>query len=141
MNYIATNKKLFEKYTLVFSVKKLCFPSKLKFLLMSQFGPLCPFLVLNGHVTLCRLREEVISSLSIPLLSPSTSNYFIMYLLVYSSLSTPHRLNAPTRPVTIGIDFVTPDGMIVPRVLGEAALLNRTAVLVGGLLVGIWPQA
>ena len=99
------------------------------------------FLVLNGNVTLYCLREEVISSLSSPLLSPSTSNYFIMYLLVYSSLSTPRRLNVPTRPVTVGIDFVTPDGMIVPRVLGEAALLSRTAVLVGGLLVGIWPQA
>jgi len=30
--------------------------------------------------------------------------------------------------------------MLVPRAAGEAALLGRTAVLVGGLLVGMWPQ-
>jgi hypothetical protein len=30
--------------------------------------------------------------------------------------------------------------MVVPRAVGEAALLGRTAVLVGGLLVGVWPQ-
>ena len=66
-----------------------------------------------------------------------------MYLLVYPSPSMPLRSKAtaqPDRPITIGIDFVTPDGMVVPRALGEAALLGRTAVLVGGLLVGIWPQ-
>ena len=66
-----------------------------------------------------------------------------MYLLVYPSPSMPLRSKATThlaRPITIGIDFVTPDGMVVPRALGEAALLGRTAVLVGGLLVGIWPQ-
>ncbi|HEX8330707.1 MAG TPA: hypothetical protein VF629_24465 [Hymenobacter sp.] len=45
------------------------------------------------------------------------------------------------RPISVGIDFVTPDGMVVPRALGEAALLGRTAVLVGGLLVGVWPQS
>ena len=67
-----------------------------------------------------------------------------MYLLVYPSLSTPRRTKTPAqmaRPVSVGVDFVTPDGMVVPRALGEAALLGRTAVLVGGLLVGIWPQA
>ena len=66
-----------------------------------------------------------------------------MYLLVYPSLSTPRRSKAPAsvaRPIAVGVDFVTPDGMVVPRALGEAALLGRTAVLVGGLLVGIWPQ-
>lgn len=41
----------------------------------------------------------------------------------------------------MGVDFVTPDGLIVPRALGEAAILGRTAVLVGGLLVGVWPQS
>ena len=67
-----------------------------------------------------------------------------MYLLVYPSLGTPRRPKAAThtvRPAAMSIDFVTPDGMVVPRALGEAALLGRTAVLVGGLLVGIWPQA
>ncbi|WP_210513775.1 hypothetical protein [Hymenobacter terricola] len=67
-----------------------------------------------------------------------------MYLLIYPSLSTPRRpkaLNRLVRPVSVGIDFVTPDGTVVPRALGEAALLGRTAVLVGGLLVGIWPQS
>jgi len=67
-----------------------------------------------------------------------------MYLLIHPSLSIPRLPKAPSRvagSVSVGIDFVTPDGMIVPRVLGEAALLRRTAVLVGGLLVGVWPQS
>ncbi|WP_345125049.1 hypothetical protein [Hymenobacter antarcticus] len=67
-----------------------------------------------------------------------------MYLLVYPSLSAPRRpktSNQAVRPISVGVDFVTPDGMIVPRALGEAALLGHTAVLVGGLLVGIWPQS
>lgn len=67
-----------------------------------------------------------------------------MYLLIYPALSTPRRpkaLKEAARPISVGIDFVTPDGMIVPRALGEAALLGHTAVLVGGLLVGVWPQA
>ena len=67
-----------------------------------------------------------------------------MYLLVYPSLSAPHRAKSPnhaTRPISVGVDFVTPDGMVIPRALGEAALLSRTAVLVGGLLVGVWPQS
>ena len=67
-----------------------------------------------------------------------------MYLLIYPSLSAPRRSkahNRDSRPTAAGIDFVTPDGMVVPRALGEAALQGRTAVLVGGLLVGVWPQS
>lgn len=67
-----------------------------------------------------------------------------MYLLIYPSLSSPRRPKPSShaaKPVSVGIDFVTPDGMVVPRALGEAALLGRTAVLVGGLLVGVWPQS
>ncbi|MBD2722962.1 MULTISPECIES: hypothetical protein [Hymenobacter] len=67
-----------------------------------------------------------------------------MYLLVYPSLGSSRRPKATSqaaRPISVGIDFVTPDGMVVPRALGEAALLGRTAVLVGGLLVGVWPQS
>ena len=67
-----------------------------------------------------------------------------MYLLIYPSLTMPRRPKAPNRqlrPISVGIDFVTPDGMVVPRALGEAALLGRTAVMVGGLLVGVWPQS
>jgi len=65
-----------------------------------------------------------------------------MYLLIYPSLNTPRRSKAlgNARPISVGIDFVTPDGTVVPRAVGEAALQGRTAVLVGGLLVGIWPQ-
>jgi hypothetical protein len=37
-------------------------------------------------------------------------------------------------------DFMTPDGRLVPRAIGEAALSKRTALLVGGLLVGFWPS-
>lgn len=39
------------------------------------------------------------------------------------------------------LDFVTPDGNVVPRALGEAALRCHMAVLVGGLFVGSWPKS
>ena len=67
-----------------------------------------------------------------------------MYLLVYPSLAAPRHAKTSTpatRPISMGVDFVTPDGMVVPRALGEAALLGHTAVLVGGLLVGAWAQS
>ena len=67
-----------------------------------------------------------------------------MYLLTHSSLRNsrrPKTSNYFARPVSAGIDSVAPDGMVVPRALGEAALLSRTAVLVGGLLVGMWPNS
>ena len=67
-----------------------------------------------------------------------------MHLLVYPSLNAPRRAKASNpaiRPISVGVDFVTPDGMVVPHALGEAALLNRTAVLIGSLLVGVWPQS
>jgi hypothetical protein len=37
-------------------------------------------------------------------------------------------------------DFTTLDGRIVPRALGEIALRQHTALLVGGLLIGEWPD-
>lgn len=37
-------------------------------------------------------------------------------------------------------DFTTLDGRIVPRALGELALRQHTALLVGGLLIGEWPE-
>lgn len=40
-----------------------------------------------------------------------------------------------------GRDFTTLDGQIVPRALGELALRQRTAMLVGGLLIGEWPES
>ena len=64
-----------------------------------------------------------------------------MYLLVYPSLTTPPRAKSmpqSMRQAAVGVDFVTPDGIIVPRAAGEAALLGHTAVLIGGLLVGFW---
>lgn len=42
--------------------------------------------------------------------------------------------------LTAGRDFTTLDGRLVPRALGEAALRQRTALLVGGLLIGEWPD-
>ena len=39
-----------------------------------------------------------------------------------------------------GRDFTTLDGRLVPRALGEAALRQRTAILIGGLLIGEWPE-
>ena len=67
-----------------------------------------------------------------------------MYLLTYPSLTASRSPKAPIRPVppvSVGIDYVTPDGMVVPRALAESALRCRTAVLIGGLLVGIWSPA
>ena len=40
-----------------------------------------------------------------------------------------------------GRDFMTPDGTLVPRALGEAGLRQRTAILVGGMLIGNWPES
>jgi hypothetical protein len=37
-------------------------------------------------------------------------------------------------------DFTTLDGRIVPRALGEIALRQHTALLIGGLLIGEWPE-
>ena len=91
---------------------------------------------------------NIVSPLKQRNLSIDTSSYpstpYHMYLLVYPSLSSPRHqkfFNRPARPISVGIDYVTPDGLVVPRALGEAALLGRTAVLVGGLLVGVWPQS
>jgi len=39
-----------------------------------------------------------------------------------------------------GRDFTTPDGHLVPRALGEAGLRQRTALLIGGMLIGHWPE-
>lgn len=39
-----------------------------------------------------------------------------------------------------GRDFSTPDGRLVPRALGEAGLRQRTALLIGGMLIGNWPE-
>ncbi len=66
-----------------------------------------------------------------------------MYLLTYPALSLPCRVTAASRnaqPANIGIDFITPDGLVIPYALGEAALQSHTAVLVGGLLAGFWPK-
>ncbi len=37
-------------------------------------------------------------------------------------------------------DFTTLDGRLVPRAQGEIALRQHTALLVGGLLIGEWPE-
>ena len=42
--------------------------------------------------------------------------------------------------LTAGRDFMTPDGLLVPRALGEAGLRQHTAILVGGMLIGNWPD-
>ena len=53
----------------------------------------------------------------------------------------------PTRPAAAAYatlaadrDFTTLDGQLVPRALGELALRQRTAMLIGGLLIGAWPE-
>ena len=37
-------------------------------------------------------------------------------------------------------DFTTLDGRLVTRALGEIALRQHTALLIGGLLIGKWPE-
>lgn len=49
-------------------------------------------------------------------------------------------LAADGSSLAAGRDFTTLDGRLVPRALGEAALRQRTAMLVGGLLIGEWPE-
>lgn len=74
-------------------------------------------------------------SLLIPVYLPHT-----MYLLVYPFIRKQVQPRNNFRRLTSQsdeFDYVTPDGNVVPRALGEAALRGRTAVLVGGLLVGI----
>jgi len=39
-----------------------------------------------------------------------------------------------------GRDFATLDGRLIPRALGEEALRQRTALLIGGMLIGHWPE-
>lgn len=66
-----------------------------------------------------------------------------MYLLVYPSPTDSRCSTGLTADNLSGgarVDFITPDGQVVPRAAGEAALLRHTAVLVGGLFVGIWSQ-
>ena len=49
-------------------------------------------------------------------------------------------LPATTPTVPTERDFTTLDGNVVPRALGELALRQHTALLVGGLLIGEWPE-
>jgi hypothetical protein len=49
-------------------------------------------------------------------------------------------LPAETPALPAERDFTTLDGRIVPRALGEIALRQHTALLIGGLLVGEWPE-
>ena len=114
---------------------------------MSQLEAFCPFHGQNAAVTLyCLSGGSILNTTTktlLPPVLPTSIARLIMYLLIYPSLSTPRRSKAAkhlARSVSAAIDFVTPDGMIVPRAVGEAALLGHTAVLVGGLLVGVWPQ-
>ena len=68
-----------------------------------------------------------------------------MYLLNHSSaVDTNHLLrffSQVARKPAPAFDFITPDGQLVPRAVGQLALNNNTAVLVGGLLVGFWTKA
>lgn len=63
-----------------------------------------------------------------------------MYLLVYPFVRKQAQARVSYQQASApadDFDYVTPDGYVVPRALGEAALQGRRAVLVGGLLVGI----
>ena len=46
------------------------------------------------------------------------------------------RLSSNThRTATLAPDFLTPDGHLIPRIIGEAALRDSKAILIGDLLV------
>lgn len=55
---------------------------------------------------------------------------------VYNS----HAIVPATAALVAGSDFMTPDGTLVPHALGEAGLRQRTAIMIGGMLVGNWPE-
>lgn len=55
-----------------------------------------------------------------------------------SSYLTTQLTEAPALPAER--DFTTLDGCLVPRALGEIALRQHTALLIGGLLIGTWPE-
>ena len=102
---------------------------------MSSIYPNCPFLSI-------RFASNIVSPSGNKPFSNALAFLFyryraVMYLLVYPSLATPPRAKsapqAQRQAAAIGVDFVTPDGTIVPRAAGEAALLGHTAVLIGGL--------
>lgn len=56
---------------------------------------------------------------------------------VYNS----HAIASATAALVTGSDFMTPDGTLVPHALGEEGLRQRTAIVVGGMLVGNWPES
>ena len=68
-----------------------------------------------------------------------------MYLLNHSSVVEQNRLlrffSRVARKPTPDFDFITPDGQLVPSAIGQLALNNNTAVLIGGLLVGVWAKS
>jgi hypothetical protein len=84
----------------------------------------------------------ILERLQAPTLSLQSST---MYLLsTYPFLSNYRQLGMLKRSsvmLACELDFVTPEGYVVPRALGEAALRCHTAVLVGGLLVGGWAKS
>lgn len=83
-------------------------------------------------------------------LKVTISRYFLllydMYLRIQEALSPLLRSSSTTSPTATpvrstassAIDFMTPDGTLIPRATGEAAIEAHMAVLIGGLLVGIW---
>jgi hypothetical protein len=54
--------------------------------------------------------------------------------------SQPSSAAADYAVLTAGRDFTTLDGRLIPRALGEEALRQRTALLIGGMLIGNWPE-
>lgn len=54
--------------------------------------------------------------------------------------SNPASAPAEFAALTADRDFSTPDGRLVPRALGEAGIRRRTALLIGGMLIGNWPE-
>ena len=54
--------------------------------------------------------------------------------------SQPSSSSVDYAALAAGRDFTTLDGRLIPRALGEEALRQRTALLIGGMLIGHWPE-
>lgn len=56
------------------------------------------------------------------------------------AFAQPSSSSADYASLAAGRDFTTLDGRLIPRALGEEALRQRTALLVGGMLIGNLPD-
>lgn len=81
------------------------------------------------------------TELSLVLILLPPYRYFMKVSCTYGrAFAQPLTTAAEITTLAAGRDFTTLDGRLIPRALGEEALRQRTAILVGGILIGNWPE-